>query len=193
MHVRLALIATALALVACGGSKSSQTAARGPEQLRVAGPWVPQGTEFTVRMNESLGPGVTPAKELFTAQLVSPLITGTGVVVAPPGSLLHGHVVAVDPTQQRVELAFDRVQLPEGGDLPIQATVLSASPWALTVRAADQPEAAAKTAILQAKSPGAIGGGPGSAIDQEPQEGVVVPFGAQLKLMITQPIERPGR
>ncbi len=192
MHVRHALIATALALVACSERTPPKTAAGTASGPSVAGPWIPQGTEITVRMNDSVGPGVSTQNQTFTAQLVTPLLTGKGIVVAPPGSLLHGHVVAVDPTQQRVELAFDRVQVPDGSVVPITATVMTAAPWALTVRASGEPEPSAKTAVLQARNPGAIGGGPGSAIDQaEEQTGVVVPFGAQIKLMITRPIEQP--
>jgi hypothetical protein len=144
--------------------------------------------ELRVRMNQDLGPGVSPVKDTFTARLVSPIVGSNGLVLVPIGSLVWGHVVHVDDASRRVEIAFDRLET-RTAIYRLSAVVIDAQPYAVTVRPEGTPTTA--TVVLQGSAPSAIGGGPPvpasePADENAPRGDVIVPFDAELRLKLTE-------
>lgn len=194
--MKLSLLFGAAFLVACGSSPKPNPAvaafaraAQAPapsSELALA-----SGSELRVRLDQDLGPGVSPDGKRFTARLASPLLDRRGIVLVPAGSLIHGHVVHVDETQQRVELAFDRLETREGVYM-LKVTVIAATPYALTV--APQGAPTSETVVLQSVGPNAIGGGPiapeSEAEEDAPRGTPIVPFDAELRLKLLGPVVR---
>jgi len=190
-------IAVAMLVAACGSNKRplDRSAATLASEARNAPPTpamslaAATGSELRVRLDQDLGPGVSPDKKLFTARVVAPLLDKRGIVIVAPGALVHGHVVHVDEAQHRVEIAFDRLETRDAVYV-LQATVIAASPYALTVM--PEGQATSNTALLQGVAPTAIGGGPvppASEADEDTPRGVaIVPFDAELRLKLMGPV-----
>jgi len=196
MRLRLATLVATLLLAGCASKQQSVRYVAPPpitarsidrENKTVASI---SGAELRVRLNQDLGAAASPVKDNFTARLVEPIVGPNGRVLIPVGSLVWGHVVHVDEASRRVEIAFDRLET-RTAVYRLSATVLSAHPFAVTVR----PEGLATmspTVILQGNAPSAIGGGP-PVQESESEEGaprgdVIVPFDAELRLKITAPL-----
>ena len=146
------------------------------------------GAELRVRLNQDLGPGMSSVNGTFSARLVSPVVGSNGRVIVPVGSLVHGHVVHVDDSSRRVEVAFDRLET-KAGSYWMRATITSAAPYALTVRPEGAPST--ETVVLQGTAPSAIGGGPlppESESEDAPRGVAIVPFDAVLTLKLTAPV-----
>jgi hypothetical protein len=185
MSMRLALIA-ATAFVAASSSTKSSTMPQTPIAMSstpsAAVPYVSDVSEIRVKLDADLG--VESVDRAFSARLVTPLMQPNGVVFAPAGSLVHGHVVST--SEHRVELTFDRLETRDGV-FRINAAVVSAAPYAVAVR----PEAGSKTVMLEAATPTAIGGGPMAAESEADEEAspvgeVIVPFDAEMRLKLTE-------
>ncbi|MBI2391070.1 MAG: hypothetical protein HYV09_15870 [Deltaproteobacteria bacterium] len=144
-----------------------------------------QGAELRVRLNQDLGPGLSPPDDPFTAKLVAPIVDRRGFVVVPPGALVHGRVIHVDEPSRRVEVKFERLETRDGV-FQLNATIIAATPWALTVRPEGVPTST--SAVLQGVAPSAIGGGPlppeSEAEEDAPRGTAIIPFDAELRLKV---------
>lgn len=204
MHVRNALITAGFAalVAACGGSSTRQASMpridlsgnlpRNATRPNLDASAARPGSEFRVRLDEDLGPGISAPGTIFTARVAQPLLTLDGRVAVPAGSWVHGHVVSVNDAERRVEIAFDKLQTRDG-TYQLAATIVSASPWAVTVRpdgAVHEP----RTVLLQGKTPSAIGGGPRAPESESdvqlPRGDAIVPFDAELQLRLLRPLVR---
>ncbi len=200
MYLRIALIAAAaVGLVACAHNPKTGIDVAG--RFEITGAVAPRkavataqgasSTELRVRMNQDLGRDVSPSNDLFSARLTTPLLDGEGRVLAPVGSLVHGHVVHAHQREPRIEIAFDRLETREGIYM-ISATVISARPYALTIRPSDEVAGTESTVVLEgSNAPSAIGGGPPvpeSEGDQlTPRGEALLPFDAELQLKLLKP------
>lgn len=196
--MKLSLLFGAAFLVACGASpkpnpavaefaRAARSARSTPEMALAAA----TGSEIRVRLDQDLGPGVSPDGKRFTARLASPLLDRRGIVLVPAGSLVYGHVVHVDEAQQRVELAFDRLETRDGV-YTLKVAVIAATPYALTVAPPGAPTS--DTVVLQGVGPNAVGGGPkppeSEAEEEAPRGTPIVPFDAELRLKLLGPVVR---
>lgn len=105
------------------GSSPSSTSSSG----RTARGDVPSGTEFDVKLTNSLSSGTAQVEDRFEANTVVDLMEGDRVLV-PAGSTMRGVVSSVKKAG-RVErrgsltLAFDRITV-RGKDYPLRGTVI---------------------------------------------------------------------
>lgn len=124
-HAVTALLA--LVLPACGAAVQTNA----PKSVRPApvgqlsGPFVQAGTEFRVTLDQPLSTQTSSPGELFTARVEEPLYSPRGVVIAPRGATIVGHVVKVQSGPARLVLSMDRIQTNEG-PAPLHARVKSA-------------------------------------------------------------------
>lgn len=119
-------LALLLALSAgCAGSTVVQTV--GPQSVRNelpggmargGGPsnsFVPAGTQMTIAMETPVDTRQSNAGETFVARLRSPVLSTSGVVILPAGTVLTGRVAAVGEGRvPLIRLAFDDVRTPQG-------------------------------------------------------------------------------
>lgn len=198
MHVRIAALAATLFVAGCANQASTRapattqsTASRSARSIERENAMLASlRPELRVRLNQDLGAVASPMKDTFTARLIAPVVGPNGQVLVPVGSLVWGHVVHVDDTTRRVEIAFDKLET-RSAVYRLSATVLNADPYAVTVRPAGAP--IAETVILQGNAPSAIGGGPPapeSESDDEsaPRGEVIVPFDAEMRLQLNAPL-----
>lgn len=146
--------------------------------------WV-DGAEIHVRLNRELGPTRTPSGTRFTATVVESLVDPRGIVVIPAGALVHGHVVGVDEPGRRIEIVFTGLET-RHAKFALRARVLQVWPYALTVR--PDREAGPPVAVLQATAPIAVGGGPPADGEEPVTSDTVVPFDAEMRLMVVAPL-----
>jgi hypothetical protein len=91
---------------------------------------VPTGTEFDVRLQNSLSSGTSQVEDRFEATTLVDLMDANGRVIVPSGSVMRGVVSSVNKAG-RVErkgsmtVAFDRVTI-NSKSYPIRATVTQA-------------------------------------------------------------------
>jgi len=92
---------------------------------------LPEGTEVSVRLMDTLTTETAQVGDRFVASLVEPA-TRLGALVLPAGARFHGVVELVDRAEggtdrkARLVLAFERVEV-DGRSLPLEATVIDAS------------------------------------------------------------------
>lgn len=188
---RFAVLVAAGALVAaCGGTTAREQGfvREPPRGVAVAGPRVEQGTEFFVEMVDPIGTQVSEPGDAFVAHTVAPIRMTNGELIVSAGSVVRGHVLRVDRAPSpKLEIAFDTIET-KWGPIPVQATVLQAERYA-TVGSAP-PRATHDAVLLPPIGPGAaIGGGPPTGGHASPTPQVLVPKAAQLKMMLTAPLE----
>ncbi len=178
--------------VACSGSTAREQGfvrepPRGVSAAEHAGPRVEQGTEFFVELVDPIGTQVSQPGDAFVAHTVAPIRMTNGELIVSAGSVVRGHVIRVDrEPSPKLEIAFDTIET-KWGPVPVRATVLQAETYA-TVGSAP-PRASYDATLLPPIGPGAaIGGGPPSA-GQAPTARVFVPKAAQLRMMLTAPLE----
>lgn len=197
MHLRIAALAVTLLAAGCASRSKTQepvTASRPrPTAVERENAMLASisSAELNVRLNQDLGPAASPAKDNFTARVVSPIVGANGRVLVPVGSIVWGHVVHVDEGSRRVEIAFDRLET-RTAVYRLSATILTAQPYAVTVRPEGQQLSTA-TVVLEGNAPSAIGGGPPvpesePAEEDAPRGEVIVPFDAELRLQLTAPL-----
>jgi hypothetical protein len=190
MFMRFALIAATVFTAACSSSSSTPPATPASSFSRgtvssAATPMLSDRAEIRVRLDGDIG--TDSMDRAFSARLASPLLGRDGRVIAPTGSLVYGRVVSTSADARRIELAFERLETRDGV-YRLDASIVSAAPYAVTIA----PAQGARTAMLQASQPGAIGGGPAAedADDAPRVADVIVPFDAELRLAISGPLVR---
>ena len=90
-----------------------------PTKPRVRYYTVNAGNTMRVRLNGDLGSEKGYVGQTFTSTLVDPLYSNNGVVVAPPGSTVTGHVTQVQRARKNgepasMDVAFTSLKLPNG-------------------------------------------------------------------------------
>ena len=79
---------------------------------------VPANTVIRARLNEPLNSGEARVGDRFTANVVEPVYTASGVEVVPVGSRIGGRVTQVNRAKKRspgnITVAFDSIRLPNG-------------------------------------------------------------------------------
>ena len=92
---------------------------------------LPEGTEVSVRLMDTLTTETAQVGDRFVASLVEP-VTRLGELVLPAGARFHGVVELADRAEGRTDrkarlvLAFERVEV-DGRSHPLEATVTDAS------------------------------------------------------------------
>ncbi len=191
MRLHLAHSSVALTAVACSlalGCAKTQVSpapasASVDESLRLA--TVPSGVTFHARLDLPLSSERARRGQTITAHLVEPLLATDGRVVAPPGTRLVGHVIAVDHVGlNRVVLQFDGIVLDRRVH-PVRAQVMRIE--SARVAAAEAGGAEAISAEVYPRTPEGgsalpFGGGP-------PARSIPVelPAGADLQLYLVRP------
>ena len=108
---------------------TSQPAARATTPLARGEVEIPAGTEFDVRLSDSLNSGTAKVEDRFEATTLVDLSVD-GRVAVPAGSVMRGVVTAVEPATRtnrtaRMTVSFDQVTV-GGRAYPIRATVSQA-------------------------------------------------------------------
>jgi hypothetical protein len=189
-------LALALAAVSSIAGCYKAVATTGPQHVEhvkaqnVQGPYVPAGTNLTVRMNTTLDTLQSPAGGAFTATVETPLRSPSGEVVVPAGALLQGTLASAGTMNgPRLRLTLNSIQTASG-----PASVFAA------VRHAQRNEYPGPTTWSAADGYvypydawgwwGPYGGGPYYA-PYTPTE-IRIPEGASMQLTLTRPIIPPG-
>lgn len=193
--VSLLSIAAAIAVstLACGTRPGTPTTPVSPgtnvlEKSPAVTATVPQGTRFRAELEDALDPDALDVGDVITARLRSPLVAPGEALVAPIESRLVGRVVLADPGTRTVGIRFEHIET-LFGVFPVSARVVSADPWAVSVR---PPTDVELSALLRSRS--AIGGGPPASGSPDlrrppPALGAVAPEGAVFELVLLKPFE----
>lgn len=152
----------------------------------------PAAQEVQVRLTRALSSDASAVRDRFSANVVTPVRIGEGVVI-DEGATMTGRGVEVVRSKKiggtaRLAIAFDRLRLDSGTEVPIDATIGGATAGgALLGRIIghDRGNEADGTAI------GAIvGAAVGTAIAASNQgEAVVLPEGAVLEVRLDTPVD----
>jgi hypothetical protein len=94
------------------------------------------GTELRAQLDKTIDAKKAKPGEMLEAKTLDDLKSGAQVI-APRGSKIIGHVVAANPhekdTPSRLEIAFDKLDLGNGSQAPLQATIQALAKPANTV------------------------------------------------------------
>jgi hypothetical protein len=108
---------------------------------------VPEGTTFSVRINEEISTRTARVGQTFSATLIEPLRAADGTVVVPAGARVHGQVTQVQASGnagQRADLGVAFTSVSYGGETyPLRGSVVEA-PHVRRVNRASRTETAAK-------------------------------------------------
>lgn len=191
-----------LALGACAPSVASvrpHTAVDiEPEQIH--GPYVPKGTRFMVRLEDTLDTRRSRPGQGFQATVLTPLRTPDGKVVVPAGSTLVGTVVSTGrPDRPRLRLRFDSIETVHGA-APLVADIEHSerTRYRGPPRLRPTPLVADEVSIAPSGRVGIppVGGGPAWDVNPpleiySPRE-VHLARGALLELELSEPLIPPG-
>lgn len=104
-------------------SSPRQSAADQPAVTRMG--FAP-GTQLRAELDKTVDAKKVKPGDPVQAKTIDELKSGTEVL-APPGARIVGHVVAANPHQKdtasRLEIAFDKVELGNGSEIPMKATI----------------------------------------------------------------------
>jgi hypothetical protein len=89
---------------------------------------IPAGTAIQVKLNNTVSTRSSAAGDSFTATVSQPVTDARGNVLVPIGSLIEGTVASVNNSggvtgNSTVQLRFERLQLPDGHQSSLAATV----------------------------------------------------------------------
>ena len=92
---------------------------------------VPVGTVVPLRMDTALSSNSSRVGDSFTATVFRPVLVG-GRAVLPEGAKVEGRVTGISPGERSrrpasIAVAFDRIALPNGAAIPIDATLTTLS------------------------------------------------------------------
>jgi hypothetical protein len=160
---------------------------------------IERGTELLVELRDPLDDRTSKPGDPFVARTLVALRDGDGEIVVPRDAVVRGHVVSAGGTPTpKLEIAFDTVETRDG-PVRISARLVDAENFAVV----GSPLAREESLLLPPIGPGAgIGGGPVDTTTgksawragdnaQSPTYHVSVPTGAQLRLILVQPLSRP--
>lgn len=181
-------LGSAMAL-ACAVGCSKENKPRAPTSAApvIGTARVPAGTMFTVRMIDALSTDTAVAGRVFTARLRDPLMSPSGIEIAPAGAIVTGRVIAVQRGERpRLALSFDTIETLDGvAAIDTRAEPTMNVPFSIGgMRRAEEGDA---DVVLRPREPGeAIGGGPRADVLTPPT--VAVPRDIELDLVLTSPL-----
>jgi hypothetical protein len=164
-----------------------------PSDERLEEPYLPLRTEFTVILDQPIGTQVAAAERTFSARVRHPVRSPDNEIVLQTGAHLHGRVLSIESSPAlSVKIRFDDVET-TWGPMPIAATVRSAEPYASSTSGVSSGTAPYDAAFyLPASNPApvaAIGVGGGPRMPGE--AAILLPKGAELRIMLVRPIVAP--
>jgi hypothetical protein len=134
LHASLALLGSLLVAACAPGAPPVTPEPAPPPPPRAALPAaipfhdVPAMSTFSVALLNPVGTRLSAPGDSFRARVISPLTTLRGYTVVPIGSVLRGHVVAVERAPaSRIRLKFETVTT-TAGQMPLFATLTDAQP-----------------------------------------------------------------
>jgi hypothetical protein len=156
---------------------------------------LPEGTRVPIAFDTDLGPGLDFEGDRVRGTVLTKLVDVEGDEVVPYGAVWEGRIAASDLAARTITVRFERVQTPRGW-APFVGRVVSASPWALPVR--PREESRSDVTVLLGRTPGAVGGGPPSAPQDDERASlgahgneVVIPAHQPVDLVLTRPVRLP--
>src|SRR6266851_5508276 len=92
---------------------------------------VPVGTVVPLRIDTALGSNSSRVGDRFTATVFQSVVVD-GRAVLPEGAKVEGHVTGISPAERgrrpgTIAVAFDRILMPNGTSIPIDATLTTLS------------------------------------------------------------------
>jgi hypothetical protein len=193
----------AFALLACACS-ASPPRARAPAPPPIADerldePYLPVRTEFTVILEQPIGTRVARQPFTFSARVRHPVRSPQNEIVIQTDARVRGRIVAIEQRPAlHIKIRFDDVDTTWGRE-PITATIRSAEPYATsmsgTIGGMAPYDAALYMPIGDPPTPlplyaQAAAAAPPRALG-EPS--ILVPRGAELRIMLVKPIVAPPR
>lgn len=148
--------------------QESPSSGQTPQNTRFA-----PGTKLRAELDKTVDAKKVNAGAPVLAKTMDDLRSGDQVV-APRGAKIVGHVVAANPhdknTPSRLEIAFDKLQLPNGAEIPMKAEIDAlAKPVSNTPMGNDNTGQNAGGGNAPMTSPGARGGAaPAGGMGQQP-------------------------
>jgi hypothetical protein len=107
-------------------AQNSSPQQSGTNQPGAAGSAFAPGTELRAELDKTVDAKKVKPGDPVHAKTMDELKSGTEVV-APRGARIIGHVVAANPhekdTPSRLEIAFDKLELGNGSEVPMKATI----------------------------------------------------------------------
>lgn len=203
----IALLSLAVGCVPTPVSSTGPQTVRTAEEAHIQGPFVPAGTAFSIRLDQSLDTLGSGSGQRFTGVVSRSLADRSGNVIVPAGAHVNGHVQSVIGTTgvPRLRLHFEGIE-----------TVAGVKPIAVRVSSADLVTYAGPPQVTAApfgydswygsyygSYPAPIGGGPvawpsygygygyGGYDVYIPRE-VHLPAGATIDLVLTRPVLGPN-
>jgi len=175
--------------------------------------FIPDGTRFLIKLNDTLDTGKLQPGKKFKAQLAEDLVAPNGMVI-PAGKKVKGHVSDVERgIHGRLMLSFDEIETPHGwrpliasvSDVPGEHGVKSDEEGEIERRGMNKQrtiEEAATGAAIGATAGALGGGGRGAAIGAGAGAGAGVAAGVllnnlklvkgqQLELRLDRPLQVP--
>ncbi|HEX6939955.1 MAG TPA: glycine zipper 2TM domain-containing protein [Longimicrobiales bacterium] len=171
---------------------------------------VPTGTQFAVRLEETLSTETNQPGDPFTAVVDDPIVSADGDVLIPAGATVRGRVTAAEKSDRVgetavIKVAFESVSF-GGRSYPLQASVVEANPERRTrtpakTQAAKVAAGAAAGAILgqvlgkdteSTLKGAAIGAAAGTAIAMGTSDvDAVLPAGSRMVIRLDAPVDVP--
>jgi len=123
--VLLATLLTGIVLAQTSTSEQSSATRSAENQVRFT-----PGSELRAVLDKTVDAKKAKEGDVVHAKTLDEIKSGTQVI-APRGSRVIGHVVAATPhgkdTPSRLEIAFDKLELENGSEVPLQATIQALS------------------------------------------------------------------
>jgi hypothetical protein len=200
LHRGALAVALAVALAALGCGRSADQGGTGLFSSEPVVKQVPAGTPLAVRFLDTLSSHQSQPGARFATEVADPVVVD-GVVAIPAGARVVGAVVEARAPRiggrARLALSFDRLELPGGRELPIEAALArlgrseagkdagtiagSVVGGAILGHQADDAQGKAVGGIVG----GAIGAAVAAATKGKP---VVIPAGAVVSLELRRPV-----
>lgn len=202
MRMRHALIAAATVVaLGCGSSTAPPTNAPTAElAASVPDETVPAGTRLAVSFDTDLGPGLDFPGDLVRGHVLARLVDRDGDLLVPYGAVWEGRVESSDIDARTVTVRFERVQTVHGW-APFSARVVSAAPYALTVKPTRSEPGLPKETVttLLGRTPEVVAFGGGPPVDGAPpmptrpplMPEIVVPANVPVQILLAEPLKLP--
>lgn len=132
MYRQLSLmLGGAVALAGCARNTQVSAAGEVAPAVPVNANYLPTGTTFNVRLNQTLGTTQSHDGDQFTATVIDPVVAQNGMTAVPAGATLTGHVTGLHnpsiPGEQAViRLDFDNL-MTNGVSYPFNGSIANVS------------------------------------------------------------------
>jgi hypothetical protein len=155
---------------------------------------VPAGTEFAVRLNNPLGSNINTPGELISAEVSSPIVDDHGQTFVPVGARVEGRVVRVT-SQGAPSIQLDLYSIDTAhGRMPLKATARRDQPGGgFSADEIYQPGLDYNVVLIpprQTTQPG-VGGGPVLGGQAPAAQGLQLPAGSPIHMVLVRPLTWP--